>query len=61
MDNKFASGAILRSLRLADRYAGLFGGTEFIVLDVLFKTVNAGALKKTEVIQSGAPTEGCTF
>jgi len=51
----------LRSLRLADRYADLFGGTEFIVLDVLFKTVNAGALKKTEVIQSGAPTEGCTF
>jgi len=32
--------------RLADRETDLFGGTEFIVPDVLFKTTNAGAPKK---------------
>ena len=32
--------------RLADRETDLFGGTEFIVPDVLFKTTKAGAPKK---------------
>jgi len=37
--------------RLADRETDLFGGTEFIVPDELFKTTNTGAPKNTEVIQ----------
>jgi len=36
----------LRRPRSADRETDLFGGTEFIMSDVLFKTINAGAPKK---------------
>jgi len=32
--------------RLAEILTDLFGGTEFIAPDVLFKTTNAGAQKK---------------
>ena len=32
--------------RLADRLTDLFGGTEFIAPDVLFRKTNAGAPKK---------------
>ena len=40
----------MRRPLLADRQTDLFGGTEFIAPDVLFKTTRAGAAKNTEVI-----------
>jgi len=58
MGNQFGWRATLRRPRLADRETDLFGGTEFIVPDVLFKTTNVGAKKNTEVIQTCAPVEG---
>ena len=42
----FGWRATLRRSHLADRETDLFGGTGFIVPDVLFKTTNAGTPKK---------------
>ena len=46
MGDQFGWRATLRRPRLADRETDFFGGTEFIVPDVLFKTTIAGAPKK---------------
>jgi len=57
MGNQFGWRATLRRPCLADREIDLFGGTEFIVPNVLFKTTNARA-PKNRVIQTCAPAEG---
>jgi len=51
MGNHFSYGATFRRPRFADRQTDLFGGTDFIAPDVLFKTTNAGEPKNTEDIQ----------
>ena len=48
----------MRRPRLADRETDLFGGTEFIVSDVLFKTTNAGAPKKHRGYPDMCPSGG---
>jgi len=58
MGNHFSYGATFRRPRFADRQTDLFGGTDFIAPDVLFKTTNAGEPKNTEDIQWGTPAEG---
>ena len=40
---------------MADRETDLFGGTEFIVPDVLFETTNAGAPKKPQRLSRHVP------
>jgi len=44
--------------RLADTETDLFGGTEFIVPDVPFKTTNAGAPKKHRGYPDMCPSGG---
>jgi len=44
--------------RLADREKDLFGGTEFIVPDVLFNTTNVGAPKKRRDYPDVCPSGG---
>jgi len=58
MGNYFGWMATLRRLCLADRETDLFGGTEFIVPDVLFKTTNAGAPKKHRGYPDMCPSGG---
>jgi len=41
--------------RLADRETDLVAGTEFTAPDVLFKTTNAGAPKKTQRLSRHVP------
>jgi len=58
MGNKIVSGATLRGPHLAGTSTDLYGGTEFIARDVLFKSTNAGAPSSTEFIHTGVPAEG---
>ena len=58
MGNQFGWRATLRRPRLADRETYLFGGIEFIVPDVLFKTTNAGAPKKHRGYPDMCPSGG---
>jgi len=51
-------GHLAKRPRLADRETDLFGGTEFIVPDVLFKTTNAGAQKKHRGYPDRCPSGG---
>ena len=55
MGNQFDRRATLRRPCLADRETDLFGGTEFIVPDVLFETTNAGAPKKPQRLSRHVP------
>jgi len=56
MGNQFGWRATLRRPHLAVRETDLFGGTEFIVSDVLFKTMK-GHWKKHRLSRR-VPTEG---
>jgi len=58
MGNQFGCRVTLRRPCLADRETDLFGGTEFIVPDVLFKTTNAGAPKKHRSYPDMCPSGG---
>ena len=58
MGNQFGWRVTLRRSRLADRETDLFGGTKFIVPDVLFETTNAGALKKPRGYPDMCPSGG---